>query len=218
MSVAMESIKEVVGEDFAYFKSWYDFNFNVEKYVPKEKLAAMCSGEAMAILLAHGHSRTAFRKKLLAALDLRTAVDYDIGAAAVRFVIAKREWLKRAAVVAGAIFHHKDVVRVISKKELGVLIEFIGKDIYDFVVKRGMILWKMVPEMRCTAKKSSIAEKVNEAGRQILANALFGIPDEVKKRLELIFQSALDIPQSCDEPIAKKCLELIKFSVVKISG
>jgi hypothetical protein len=155
----------------------------------------------------------------LGILGLSDAVSYDIGMQNVRLAITQKDLLMRAMVIAGSIFHHRSIVKIISKRELDALIKFIGQETYSYILKRGMVLWKMVPEFEPKVppktQKLSITEKIFIAGKEILCRALFGLPDEIKKRLELMFGEQFDIPTKCDELLIKKCLDLVKFSLEK---
>jgi hypothetical protein len=219
MREVTESLKNVVVGDFEYFKSWYEFNFNVEKHLSDRALESVFSvyrKDIFPIISQSDSTGTIVRRNMLAMLGLGTSLDYDITAKSVKLAITAKNSLERAMVISGAIFYHREIVKVISKKELNILTEFIGQDIYSFIVKRGMMLWKMVPELRVEAK-GSITEKITTAGKDILCKALFGLPDEIKKRLELIFEQPFAIPSKCDELLVKKCFELVNFSLEKSS-
>ncbi|MDR1891245.1 MAG: hypothetical protein LBQ23_03685 [Puniceicoccales bacterium] len=57
---------------------------------------------------------------------LKDSVDYDVLTKPVKLVIDNKDRLLRPMNVTGAIFHHKDIIKIISKKELNALTEFIG--------------------------------------------------------------------------------------------
>ncbi|MDR1433185.1 MAG: SctK family type III secretion system sorting platform protein [Puniceicoccales bacterium] len=214
-----ESLKKIVASDFEYFKRWYNFNFNVEKYLCKMKLeqvfGAYSSG-VFSILLQSDSSKTTVRQSLLSMLGLSGSVDYDIGSPVVRLAIGGKDILERAMVTSGAIFCHRDIAKIISKRELTVLTEFIGRDTYAFIVKRGMILWKMTPDLSAESG-GTVVEKIRTIGKKILCMALFGLPGEVKKRLELMFDCEFNIPDRCDEMLAKKCFDLMNFSLERLN-
>ncbi|MDR3144157.1 MAG: SctK family type III secretion system sorting platform protein [Puniceicoccales bacterium] len=221
MSESVESLKRVVAGDFEYFRNWYDFSFSVEKYLSEremEKVFSVYRREVFDILVKSECNKTAFRRRLLAMFNLSDSVDYEVDTEIVRLAVTKKELLVRTMKVAGAIFFHMDIVKIIGKKALGELINFIGQDTYTFIVKRGMMLWKIVPELHVTVTKSPIVERIAAAGKLILCRALVGLPIEVKKRLELIFGERFDIPERCDEPLARKCFSLIQFSMKRVSG
>ncbi|MDR1891204.1 MAG: SctK family type III secretion system sorting platform protein, partial [Puniceicoccales bacterium] len=143
MAIGIESLKNVIATDFQYFKNWYDFYFNVEKYLPDrefEKVFSVYDKSIFSILLTSGCTQTDIRKNLLKILGLKDSVDYDVCTKPVKLVIDNKDRLTRTMNVAGAIFHHKDIIKIISKNELNALTEFIGQDIYTFIIKRGMIL------------------------------------------------------------------------------
>ncbi|MDR2603457.1 MAG: SctK family type III secretion system sorting platform protein [Puniceicoccales bacterium] len=215
-----ESLKNIITTDFQYFKNWYDFNFNVETYLPVqefEKVFRVYGKNIFNILLTSGYAQTDFRRNLLKILDLKDSVDYDICARSVKLVIHNKERLVQAMKVAGAIFHHEDVIKIIGKNELNALIEFTGQGVYSFIVRRGMVLWKMLPNLKIKTVKMPLTQKITSSGKCILSNALVGLPDEVKKRLELMLGEHFDIPSKYDEVTVNKCLELIEFSLKKLN-
>ncbi|MDR2779113.1 MAG: SctK family type III secretion system sorting platform protein [Puniceicoccales bacterium] len=219
MAIETESLKNAITTDFQYFKNWYDFSFNIEKYLPAqefEKVFSVYDKSIFNILLSSGYAQTGIRRNLLKILGLKDSVDYDICAKPVKLVINHRDRLVRAMNVAGAIFHHKDIIKIISKSELNVLVEFIGQKTHSFIIKRGMVLWKMLPNLKIKTTKMPTIKKIVSSGRCILSNALVGLPDEVRKRLELMLGEHFDIPSGCDEAVASKCLELIEFSLEKL--
>ncbi|MDR2629263.1 MAG: SctK family type III secretion system sorting platform protein [Puniceicoccales bacterium] len=212
----VESLKNIITTDFQYFKNWYDFNFNVEKYLPAqefEKVFSVYDKNIFNVLLTSGYTQTDIRKNLLKILGLKDSIDYDVCARSVKLVIHNKDRLVRAMNIAGAIFHHKDIIKIISKNELNALIEFIGQDIYSFIIKRGMVLWKMLPDLKIKTVKVPFVQKITSSGKCILNNALVELPDEVKKRLELMLGEHFDIPSEYDKITANKCLELIEFSL-----
>ncbi|MDR0742228.1 MAG: Yop proteins translocation protein K [Puniceicoccales bacterium] len=217
----VESLKNIITTDFQYFKNWYDFSFNVEKYLPTqelEKVFNVYDKNVFNILLASEHAQTDVRRNLLKILDLKDSVDYDICARPVKLVIHNKDRLVRAMNIAGALFHHKEIIKIINKNELNALIEFIGQDIYSFIIKRGMILWKMLPDLKIKTIRMPFIQKITSSGQCILSNALFGLPDEVQKRFELMLGEHFDIPSKCDEITVNKCLELIEFSLKKLNN
>jgi hypothetical protein len=220
MSEVSENLKNTVVNDFEYFKNWYDFNFNVEKLLPEEALAKVFDiyrRDVFDILTHSDSTKTAIRKDALGLLGLKTTVDYDITARPVKLAITKKCLLERGMVIAGAIFYNRDIVKVISKKELHSLTEVIGEDIHLFIVKRGMMLRKMVPPLNFEAA-GPIAKKIVLAGKDIFCKALFGLPNEIKKRLELIFGESFAIPNECEETLVKKCFDLVNFSIEKAAS
>jgi hypothetical protein len=220
MAECVDSLKKIVVGDFEYFRNWYSFSFDVEKYLSEremEKVFSVYQRDIFDILAKSECSRTNFRRKLLAILDLSDAVDYDVDSEVVRLAVTKKEILSNAMKVAGAIFYHKDVVKVIGRKELVALMNFIGQDTYSFIVKRGMVLWKMVPELDISAGKVPVIERIAAAGKFILCRALFGVPVEVKKRLELVFGERFDIPDRCEDSLVKKCFSLIQFAIERVN-
>ncbi|MDR1173268.1 MAG: SctK family type III secretion system sorting platform protein [Puniceicoccales bacterium] len=215
-----ESLKNVIATDFQYFKIWYDFSFNVEKYLPTqefEKVFSVYDKNIFNLLLTSRCAQTDVRRNLLKVLGLKDSVDYDVCARPVKLVIRNKDRLIRTMHVAGAIFHYKDIIKIINKNELNALVEFIGQDIYSFIVKRGMVLWKMLPDLKVKTVKMPLVQKITSSGKCILGNALVGLPDEVKKRLELMLGEQFDIPSKYDETVANKSLELIEFSLEKLN-
>jgi hypothetical protein len=215
-----ESLKNIIATDFQYFKNWYDFNFNVEKYLPAqefEKIFEVYDRNVFNILLTSRCAQTDFRRNLLKILGLKDSVDYDVCARPVKLVVHNKDRLVRAMNVAGTIFHHRDVIKVINKNELNALIEFTGQEVYSFMVRRGMVLWKMLPDLKIKTGQMPLIQKITSSGKCILSNALVGLPDEVKKRLELMLGEHFDIPSKYDEATANKCLELIEFSLEKLN-
>ncbi|MDR2776678.1 MAG: SctK family type III secretion system sorting platform protein [Puniceicoccales bacterium] len=216
MAEIVESLKNIITTDFQYFKNWYDFSFNVEKYLPTkelEKVSNVYDKNVFNILLTSGYTQTDIRRDLLKILGLKDSVDYDVCARPVKLVIHNKDRLVRAMNIAGAIFHYKDIIKIINKNELNALIEFIGQNIYSFIIKRGMVLWKMLPDLKIKTAKVPFIQKITSSGKCILSNALVELPDEVKKRLELMLGEHFDIPSKYDEITANKCLELIEFSL-----
>ncbi|MDR2432716.1 MAG: SctK family type III secretion system sorting platform protein [Puniceicoccales bacterium] len=216
----VESLKNVITADFQYFKNWYDFNFNVEKYLPAqefEKVFRVYDKNIFNILLTSKCAQTDFRRNLLKILGLKDSVDYDVCARPVKLVIHNKDRLVRAMKVAGTIFHYGDVTKIIGKNELNALIEFMGQEVYSFIVKRRMVLWKMLPNLKVKTVKMPLIQKITSSGKCILNNALVGLPDEVKKRLELMLGEHFDIPSEYDEATTNKCLELIEFSLEKLN-
>ncbi|MDR1595567.1 MAG: Yop proteins translocation protein K [Puniceicoccales bacterium] len=215
MSTAMESLRNLVISDFQYFKRWYDFNFNVEHYLPDKDLEKYFESQhrdVFDILSKSECARTTVRKNLLAAFGLDCEVDYDIGSAVVRMAMVGKDALERASVVSGAIFYNAEIAKVIGKRDLETLTKFIGTDTYSFIVKRKMVLWKMVPNMKIDGH-GSIIEKIATAGKKMLHMALCDIPVGIRKRLEFMFGGELDISEKCNEMLAKKCFDLIDFSL-----
>ncbi|MDR1528632.1 MAG: SctK family type III secretion system sorting platform protein [Puniceicoccales bacterium] len=220
MVETVKSLKNIIATDFQYFKNWYDFSFNVEKYLPTqefEKVFSVYDRNIFDILLTSGYAQTDSRRNLLKILGLKDSVDYDVCARPVKLVIQNKDRLVKAMNIAGAIFHHQDIIKIISKNELNALIEFIGQDVYSFIIKRGMVLWKMLPDLKVKTVKIPLIPRITSSGNCILSNALIGLPDEVKKRLELMLGEHFDIPAKYDETMANKCLELIEFSLEKLN-
>jgi hypothetical protein len=77
-----------------------------------------------------------------------------------------------------------------------------------------MMLWKMIPTLDHEAK-GTIVEKIAITGKNILCKALVGLPNEVKKRLELIFGEPFDIPDKCEGGLVQRCFDLVDFSLQK---
>ncbi|MDR1413533.1 MAG: SctK family type III secretion system sorting platform protein [Puniceicoccales bacterium] len=221
MTEAIDSLKNIVVSDFNYFKDWYGFNFKIEENLSERQLEEVfnvCRRDIFDILSKSECSKTMLRKNLLSILGLSNIVNYDIAGEVVRLAITNKELIKSAMIISGAIFWHQEIAKIISKKELTVLQNFIGENTYSFVVKRGMMLWKMVPPLeRIFSKTETLAKQIRETGKAILCRALFGIPDEIKKRFELVFDEKFDIPKECDEVLFKKCFALIKFSLERVS-
>jgi hypothetical protein len=221
MTEIAEKLAKTMAADFEYFKTWYDFNFNIEKYLAPsdlEKVFGRYRKDVLEILLASEHSKTTARKNLLKLFNLNDIVDYDIDSECVKLAIKKKETLVRSMVVAGALFYYRKITKVVTKKELEPLVNFIGRDVYTFIIKRGLVLWKMLPTLALEEEQPSFTEKIMAAGKQILCQALVGVPDEIKKRLELEFCERFDIPEKRDEDLNKKCFDLIIFSMDKINN
>ncbi|MDR2737533.1 MAG: hypothetical protein LBB18_01140, partial [Puniceicoccales bacterium] len=110
MPEATESLKNVVLNNFEYFRNWYHFNFNIEKFLSEkalEKVFSTYEKGAFAILIGSNCTRTAVRKNMLALLGLKTSVDYDIDSRPVKLAITDKHLLKRAMTISGAIFYHR---------------------------------------------------------------------------------------------------------------
>jgi hypothetical protein len=215
MAEPMESLRNAAISNFSYFKRWYDFNFNIEQYLPQgdlEKYFKSQSRDVFNVLFESRCGRTAMRKNLLAAFGLDGSVDYDIGADVVRLAMAGKDMLHRAAIASGAIFYHDAILKIIGKRELNALVSLIGSETHSFILRRGMVIWKMLPNLKITSN-GTIGERIVVAGKKILWTAFCGIPGGVRKRLELMFGEALEIPEECEEMLAKKCFDLIKFSL-----
>lgn len=213
------NVQEILNNDFDYFKRWYDFTFNIEKYLSeqqREYLILSGLSNVQKILLSDRMHSASVRKELLEKLHLSTVIDYDIQMPIVRFVIDNIKLLKKDMLIAGAIFCHQDILKIISKKSLVAVIEQIGHDVYEFIVKRSMMLRKVIPNISVEIGTGDILAKIKNAGERILCVALTGLPCEVKKRLNLVFEKNLDIPEQCDAMVDKKCLELMKFANDKI--
>ena len=213
------NVQEILNDDFDYFKRWYDFNFNIEKYLSeqhRESLVLNDLSNVQKILLSDRRYSTSVRKELLEKLQLSTMIDYDIRMPIVRFVIDNLESLKKAMVIAGAIFCHQDILKIISKKSLMAVIDQIGQEIYEFIVKRSMMLRKIIPDVSFNARTNDMSEKIKSIGEQILCMSLIGLPYEIKKRLYLVIGKDLDIPEQGDAEVSKKCLELMTFARDKI--
>jgi hypothetical protein len=112
---------------------------------------------------------------------LKDSVDYDVRTKPIKLVIDNKDRLTRTMNVAGALLHHKNVIKIIRKNKLNALTEFIRQDIYTFIIKRGMILWKMLPDLKIKSSKMPLTEKISSSGKRILSNPLVGLPDEIRK-------------------------------------
>lgn len=214
-----ESAKLDVLQDFEYFKSWYDFFFNVEKYVSQELLAKIfCNAPSnvIDILLHSPVTKTEFKKKLLSGCGLSVDANFDINSKIVRLIVTNLPILKKISMVVGAIFCYNDIIKIISRKELSRIIDSIGKDMYSFIVKRGVMLKKIIPNITIEYPSKDILEKMTVAGKKILCVALVGLPTEIHKRLELFCGEKFDIPDQYDEAISKKCFDLVMFARDKI--
>lgn len=219
MDGKINNVQEILNSDFDYFKRWYDFNFNIEKYLSEQKRESLILNDlsnVQKILLSDRRHSTIVRKELLEKLQLSTVIDYDIRLPIVRFVIDNLELLKKAMLVAGAIFCHQDILKIISKKSLIAVIEQIGQDVYEFIVKRSMMLRKILPDVSFNVHTSDMSEKIKSIGEKILCMSLIGLPCEIKKRLYLVIGKDLNIPEQGDVEVSKKCLELMTFARDKI--
>ncbi|MDR1401614.1 MAG: Yop proteins translocation protein K [Puniceicoccales bacterium] len=216
-----KSLKNIVVSNFDYFQNWYNFNFKIEESLSskrREQILNVYRQDVFEILLGSECTKTTLRKNLLSIFGLTNVVDYDIAGEVVQLAITKKELLERAMIASGAIFWYREIAKIVSKKELNALQEFIGEDVYSFIIRRGMMLSKMVPPLKKTFSKGEmIGKQIAETGREILCRALFRIPGEVKKRLDLILEEQLNIPAECDEILAKKCFDLMKFSLEKLN-
>lgn len=219
MDGKINNVQEILNSDFDYFKRWYDFNFNIEKYLSEQQREFLILNDlsnVQKILLSDRCHSTIVRKELLEKLQLSTVIDYDIRLPIVRFVIDNLELLKKAMLIAGAIFCHQDILKIISKKSLIAVIEQIGQDVYEFIVKRSMMLRKILPDVSFNVHTSDMSEKIKSIGEKILCMSLIGLPCEIKKRLYLVIGKDLNIPEQGDVEVSKKCLELMTFARDKI--
>jgi len=206
-------------QDFEYFKSWYDFFFNVEKYVSQELLARIfCNAPSnvIDILLHSPVTKTEFKKKLLSGCGLSVDANFDINSKIVRLIVTDLPILKKISMIVGAIFCYNDIIKIISRKELSRIIDSIGKDMYSFIVKRGIMLKKIIPNITIEYPGKDIVEKITVTGKKIVCVALVGLPTEIHKRLELFCGEKFDIPDKYDEAVSKKCFDLVMFARDKI--
>jgi hypothetical protein len=82
--------------------------------------------------------------------------------------------------VAGSILRHKDIITITSKKELNILAEFTEQDIYTFIIKKEVILWKMLPNLKITSSKIPLEERISPSGKHRLSNTLIALRDDIK--------------------------------------
>ena len=218
MSGVAEQLNEVMLNDLGYFKSWYDFYFNVERYLPDDKREVFYSpyGSELFGRLQNYSVASSIRKEKLGDFQLSTLVDFDINQDLVRFVVKYADRLKSISRTAGAIFCHKEIAKVIGKKQLDELVKFIGKEVYSFIVKRVLILGRVVPSL--SIPNYPIAEKIDSAGREILFAALKGLPLEIARRLCMLLDEDFSTfyEKDVDDKLSKKCFAFLEFVVNKV--
>lgn len=218
MSIGSDSILKTWQTNHAYFRKWYDFFYKIETYLGEEdqkKLEAHFPSALRHVLLQRGEERTRLRKEILQLFDLSSEVDYDISSTTVKTVVNNSKKLKQAAIISGAMYCYKEIVKIISKKELLAIKSFIGENTYHTIIKRQLVLRKAIPALPTeTFDGLSLQEKINQAGAQIVGFALHDMPMEIRKRLILKEHAQFTAPQKFSEDIALSCKNLTKQAIL----
>ena len=113
------------------------------------------------------------------------------------------------------MYCYKEIVRIISKKELLSIKNFIGENAYHTIIKRQLVLRKAIPALPTeTFDGLSLQEKINQAGGQIVGFALHDMPIEIRKRLMLKEHTHFIAPQKFSEDIVLSCKNLTKQAIL----
>ncbi|MDR2030316.1 MAG: SctK family type III secretion system sorting platform protein [Puniceicoccales bacterium] len=95
--------------------------------------------------------------------------------------------LRQLALHAGAILLSEEIRRVIRRRERNELLACLGKDIYNFVLRKAFFFRVHSMPLAFGEDGRSLAERTVTAGRRCVAACLFDLPPALRERFPLKF-------------------------------
>ena len=206
---------DVINGDFSRFSCVYDFHFNIENYISasnKRKITDLCSGDIFSVLCTDVSYMSGIRLKILDMFGLKPNFDYGIDSKFINFAMLSEAAIKKLISYLGAIMLRADISKIISKKSLVALKEVIGDDVYNFVLRRSIVLKRRIPECEFCCG-SNLQQNVVCAGRKVFELAMSGMPQPIIDRFNLRFDLPYDISINENTKHAAKSFELLKYVI-----
>lgn len=209
-------LKETVCSDILLFKYWYDFQFNIEQYIPADQMQSlMCDypDNVRTVMLKNPAVRAKFKAAILKACQLDVELDYDVSSPVLPYAILSPHTIKRLIVVLGALVCYSDIAKIIGKSQLDEIWGLIGRDVYIFVIKRSLLFWKKIPTLQEQNHGWKLGQRIQACGKKVFEYVIHGLPDSVIKRLNL--RTAMNFNGGTDvaEQDFTKSLGLAKYAI-----
>lgn len=209
-------VVDAITSDFDYFHNVYDFHFNLEKYIApcyRSRIDAIRSGKIFEILSVDPAYTSNMRLQILSMFNLKPEFDYNINDKFLKFALIDESIIHKIISYLGAIVFREEIAKIISKKSLISVKDAIGEDVYNFVLKRAMVLKKRVPGYPFQ-RGSDLIRNIQIAGKKLFELAMSGMPQAVIDRFNLRFDIAYDIFSDENTEHATKSFELMKYVII----
>ncbi len=213
----IQVLKEKVHDDIMFFNHWYDFQLNVNLYLPKENLQKLLDekypGAVLDLMIHNPQTRAMIKGLVLQKCDLSIEVDYDIFAQNLPYVMLDPQIINRLILIIGALVCFKNITKIISKKQLEKICNFIGRDVYMFVLKRSLLFWKKIPKFNEKDQLRSLEKRIQLYGKRVFEYLIHDLPDSVIKRLNLRTGMNFAGGVTVSEQDFLKAQELTKYAI-----
>lgn len=210
-------LKDKVCTDIELFKHWYDFQYNIERYLPPEKLQQAFPeypDNLRDIMLKNPVTRPNLKITILETCQLGNVLNYDISSPALSYAMLSPETVKKMINVVGALVCHSDIAKIIGRTQLEEVCDLVGREVYMFVIKRSLLFWKKIPNLPKFEHGLGLKERIGRYGKMVFEYIVHGLPDSAIKRLNIRtgmeFQSNLEV----SEEEFNKALALAKYAIV----
>ncbi len=209
-------LKEKVHSDILFFRNWYDFHFNVEKYLPKEAykdITGKYPDNVFNALMKCPSKRVFFKKAILSACSLNSEVDYNVSAENFLYAMLPPELIKRLIIVLGALVSFQDIAKIIGRKQLESIRNFIGNDVYLFVIKRSLLFSRRIPSFKEYYSHLPLEERIPLLGQRVLEYVMYNFPRSVIDRLNLRTGMSFNIDKDVSEKEFSQSINLVKYAI-----
>lgn len=214
-------LKEKIVTDPVLFKHWYDFQFNVEQYLPAERLSQLIPNypdNVRDILLKNPVTRAKLKSTILQGCNLQEELDYDITSPMLPYVMLSPETIKRLVLILGALVCHSDIAKVIGRKPLEEIVTLIGRDVYMFVVKRSLLFGRKIPELPEQNHNWKLVHRIESCGKRVFEYLIHNLPGSVVDRLNLRTGLEFNGNFPMDEKDLTQSLSLVRYAVANFFG
>lgn len=207
------ALKNMMRADIVFFKYWYDFQFNIEKYIDEK----ICPGvfakypEKLLKIILSSILRPYIKCSILSECGLSSEVDYDVNLPTLPYAMLFPETIKRVITIMGALICFKDISKIISKKDLDEVCLLIGRDVYTFVIKRSLLFWKKVPNLRENYSNLKLSKRIEMSGKSAFEYILSRLPESVIKRVNLRTGMGFKCINSVESADVSKSINLAKY-------
>ncbi|MDR0595189.1 MAG: SctK family type III secretion system sorting platform protein [Puniceicoccales bacterium] len=215
--VGTSALKKVLQSNFAFFRNWYDFHYNVSSYVDRSLYSDIIdkySDKIFDIMFTSPSLRAGLKCKILHHLGLNEQVNYAVNSPVLPFAMLQSKTLAKLQPIIGAMVCFKDVNKVVAKRDLDTILELIGKDVYTFVVKRSLIFWKKIPTLNRDFSTVKLDKRIPMCGKLVLEYVVSSLPLSVIKRMGMRSGIAFTHVDGCMQEDVVKAIDLVKYILV----
>lgn len=187
-------IKSAISREDKLFAAMYRFNEMVSEYVDKSHILSISYlASQWDNLISVRRIQGKLSKMLLRHFNLENQSFYQFEEPRLRIVLLDSSILNDLLIHAGAVIYSERISKVVMKKDVLLLKESIGEDMYFFASKKASLLTGFAPRVVLREEGTAITkETLFEAGRQCLQMCLIHEDERILKRLVLKFGSDIE--------------------------